>query len=64
MNCHICGAWTEVVDSRKRNGTIRRRRLCANEHRFNTYEITEDDFKRLQTPNTMRIVIHNDRQCD
>jgi transposase-like protein len=39
MKCPICGAYTEVIDSRMRSdGTRRRRYLCANMHRFTTLE--------------------------
>ena len=34
MKCPVCGAWTVVLDSRQG----RRRRECANLHRFVTQE--------------------------
>lgn len=34
MNCPKCGAWSRVLDTRG----PRRRRECANEHRFATVE--------------------------
>lgn len=44
MKCPRCNAWTEVL--RTREG-IKRRRQCANGHRFNTIEVqhasTKDD---------------------
>jgi transposase-like protein len=40
MKCPVCGAYTEVIDSRMRSdGTRRRRYLCANMHRFTTLEL-------------------------
>ena len=39
ISCPECGAWTVVLESRTlANNTIRRRRECANEHRFVTHE--------------------------
>lgn len=45
-----CTAWTEVLESRKSGDTIRRRRRCANEHSFTTYEVIADDYVRLHPP--------------
>jgi hypothetical protein len=40
MNCPQCGAWTDVLETRKRkHGLTYRRYECANLHRFTT----EDD---------------------
>ncbi|WP_456074947.1 NrdR family transcriptional regulator [Diaphorobacter caeni] len=38
--CPECGAWTEVLETRKRktSGEIHRRVLCANGHRFTDVE--------------------------
>lgn len=36
--CPTCGTPTQVTDSRALVGGIRRRRECANKHRFTTYE--------------------------
>lgn len=46
MKCPHCSAWTEVRDSR--NG--RRRRECANGHRFATVEVlaSESEFMERQ----------------
>lgn len=41
MKCPICGAWSSVIETReniKREST-RRRRKCANEHKFWTLEV-------------------------
>lgn len=35
MKCPICGAWSEVLETRQ--GV--RRRECANQHRFSTIEV-------------------------
>lgn len=35
MKCPICGAWSEVLDTRQ--GV--RRRECANHHRYSTIEV-------------------------
>lgn len=41
MNCPTCGAWSEVLDTRATasTDTTRRRRQCANGHRFATVEV-------------------------
>jgi transcriptional regulator NrdR family protein len=35
MKCPVCGTWTVVKETRG----IRRRRECANEHKFTTEEV-------------------------
>lgn len=40
MNCPECGAWSNVLDTRNGpNETVKRRRECANGHRFFTLEV-------------------------
>lgn len=41
MNCSKCGAWSEVLDTRAKDGGHRteRRRRCANGHTFATVEV-------------------------
>lgn len=39
MNCPKCKSPTEVINSRKRDGTVARRRLCACGERFSTKEV-------------------------
>lgn len=39
MNCPKCESPTEVINSRKRDGTVVRRRLCACGERFSTKEV-------------------------
>ena len=37
--CEICGAWTEVLETRRRHtGAVARRIECANLHRFTDYD--------------------------
>lgn len=37
--CPSCGAWTEVLETRRRHtGAVARRIECANLHRFTDYE--------------------------
>jgi transcriptional regulator NrdR family protein len=39
MKCPICATWTDVKDTRrKKDGSVTRVRVCANEHRFVTDE--------------------------
>jgi transcriptional regulator NrdR family protein len=49
MKCPTCGTWTLVKETRG----IRRRRECANEHRFTTEEIVipEETIKERQAEN-------------
>jgi hypothetical protein len=49
MKCPTCGTWTLVKETRG----IRRRRECANEHRFTTEEIVipEEVIKERQAEN-------------
>lgn len=36
--CPVCGAWSEVTETRThKDGTTKRRHECANLHRFTTY---------------------------
>lgn len=55
MKCPICGAPTEVKDTRPhKKGYIQRRRVCFNLHRFQTYEVLAAQLAqppRRQTPN-------------
>lgn len=37
--CPVCGAWTEVLETRRRQtGAVARRIECANLHRFTDYD--------------------------
>lgn len=37
--CRVCGAWAEVLETRRRQtGAVARRIECANLHRFTVYE--------------------------
>lgn len=42
MTCPKCESPTEVINSRKRDGTVVRRRLCACGERFSTKEVIID----------------------
>ena len=52
MMCPICGAPTEVKETRIRRDHVFRRRLCFNEHKFTT----EERFKRANTRGTTAVV--------
>ena len=39
MNCPQCGSKTDVVDSRKKQQTVIRRRVCKCGYRFTTNEV-------------------------
>ena len=41
MKCPRCGVWTRVLETRAESNVVdRRTRVCGNEHRFRTYEVT------------------------
>lgn len=48
--CPECGAWSEVLETRRhKDGTIKRRHECANLHRFTTHEkVTEKEAQNAQ----------------
>ena len=50
MKCPHCkGNDTMVVDSRIRNGVVRRRRMCMScKKRFNTLEVPEEELRVLR----------------
>ena len=50
MNCPKCKSPTEVINSRKKNGTVVRRRLCACEERFSTKEVIINFQQRIRKP--------------
>ena len=45
MNCPKCESPTEVINSRKKDGTVARRRLCPCGERFSTKEVITDSRK-------------------
>ena len=46
---HKCGTRSEVRDSRVKNGLNYRRRYCPKcDIRFTTYEISEEDYKKIK----------------
>ncbi len=51
MNCPKCESPTEVINSRKKNGTVARRRSCKCGERFSTKEViidsTQVSFKKV-----------------
>lgn len=39
MKCPICNVWSQVAETRIKDGEYIRTRECANEHRFKTKEV-------------------------
>lgn len=39
MKCPTCGAWSLVIDTRTKKEGMRRRRECAEGHRFASLEV-------------------------
>ena len=48
MKCPTCNAWTKVLETR--DGGVRRKRECANLHRFSTLESVIGQTGRSSTP--------------
>lgn len=56
MHCPTCGQYTETNETRiTYRFVVRRRRICANGHRFTTYEIPSGVFTSLI--NEIRVVL-------
>lgn len=52
--CHSTDSF--ICDSRMSNGTIRRRRVCRLcGHRFTTYEVSRDEYDRLNVSEKMLV---------
>lgn len=58
MKCEKCGAWTEVLETRKEDHglTIRRTRRCANNHTFTTFEVLGPIYRRNRSSVRQTIV--------
>lgn len=55
MNCPECAAWSSVLDTRAGpHETVKRRRECANGHRFFTFEMLAP----ARNPGSMRRALH------
>lgn len=48
MKCTHCAAWSSVLETRTLHGGTRRRRECANGHKFWTLEVTDSAEARRQ----------------
>ncbi len=49
MKCPICGAWSEVLETRAHADHVtRRQRECANKHRFVTMEVTKGAYSHAR----------------
>lgn len=49
MKCPTCGAWSEVLETRAHADHVtRRQRVCANNHRFITMEITKGAYSHAR----------------
>lgn len=50
MACPRCGEpRNRTLDSRGNSLGVRRRRVCLNNHRFTTYELTENRMREIKT---------------
>lgn len=54
MKCPTCNAWTNVPETRPIKLCVKRRRECANLHRFTTYE-TELNYEELKVSTGRRV---------
>lgn len=49
MKCPLCSAWSQVVATREAaHNALRRRRLCANGHKFTTFEVVPEAVSRRE----------------
>lgn len=52
MKCPFCNAWSDVIENRATKTSTRRRRTCANGHRFTTHErVTSHTVRRVDDRN-------------
>lgn len=52
MKCPFCNVWSDVVESRTTLTGTRRRRRCANGHRFTTHErVTSHTARKVEDRN-------------
>lgn len=57
MKCPVCGAWSEVLDTREgQNESVKRRRQCGNGHRFNTLEVYPTTLHMQAVDSTARAI--------
>lgn len=54
MKCPTCGAWSLVLDTRTKKEGMRRRRQCANGHRFATVEAVVPYGQRPEKPTAVQ----------
>lgn len=54
MKCPTCNAWSNVLETRQIKSGLKRRRECANLHRFVTYE-TEINHEEVAMFNSRRV---------
>lgn len=55
MKCPVCGAWSVVKEVRETTTRYRRRRECANEHKFTTEEIVVPA-EKIRSERAQRVV--------
>lgn len=53
MKCPLCGTWTHVLETREGN---RRRRECANHHRFWTLERATEGIRLQEWARNQKII--------
>ena len=62
MNCPECGVWTVVKEARPSDTYgYRRRRECANGHRFTTQEVVVPD-EQIKEEQRQRMLALNNRR--
>jgi transcriptional regulator NrdR family protein len=63
MKCPECGAWSTVLETRTTPERYRRRRECANEHKFTTEEIVVPE-EKLEEEARARFESHRKRHVE
>lgn len=54
MKCPTCNTWSDVLETRPTKDGVKRRRECANLHRFTTYEM-ELNYEELNVSTGRRV---------
>ena len=63
MNCPECGAWSVILETRSSPTRYRRRRECANEHKFTTEEVVVSQ-KQIKTERSDRFSVVREKRVE
>jgi len=63
MNCPECGAWSVILETRSSTARYRRRRECANGHKFTTEEIVVSQ-EQIKTERSDRFSVVREKRVE